>query len=559
MTARRRLWSVGALLALPAWGNAQTPASEHASNAGDAPSAAQAQALSQDLIRTLAGVRILGQPPAVPQVGVVPRVDGGSALLAPTGALGVVDLNAYRRQLRSVFPESQDRYPMDSIVDVQQRRATAWMSRLLSVPAAEQAHAIGGWERVPLAELAALAGNDSAARRIFDARIAELASDPAQQSYALYELVATLADPTQDSARLARNVAIAEQYLKPLHALPVSGYKTRNDSTSVLERQWRSEDTLIVAYGVLGDSAHVVAHAKRALSYVPALGVSERQFPLNTTYGQVVRAFAQTPEGRTQLAAFSTPLLAMAHRASTEIPATATENQRRYAANIEPQLQSEVREVAAWLALLNTPAPAIKANLWLNKTDSLYGPQPRTVSFADGQVHVIAFGDVQSNARMYPLNRVHEAFPHGVETIFITSTSGSVGPDILEPADEVAWMRQYYKGARHLSTPIAIWAGGKVQTGFVPEGHYPVFSPVEEPNTNPYHARWLGLLGETCVIIDKRGIIRFYQNMATRAQEVVLHNRIQMLLNESTSGPSPSPSGVPVPPATSSPHDNVTL
>jgi hypothetical protein len=501
----------------------------------------------------------LGQPPAVPQVGVVTRVDGGSAVLAPTGALGVVDLNVYYRQLRSVFPESQDRYPTDSIVDVQQRRASAWMTRLLSVPAAEQAHAIGGWERVPLAEVAALAGNDSAARRIFDARIAELASDPAQQSYAIYQLVATLADPTQDSARLARNVAIAEQYLKPLHALPASGYKTHNDSTSVLERQWRSEDTLIVAYGVLGDSARVVAHAKRALSYVPSLGLSERQGPLNMVYGQVVRAFAQTPEGRTQLAAFSTPFLAMTHRASTEIPATATENQRRYAASIEPQLQSEVREVAAWLALLNTPAPAIKANLWLNKADSLYGPQPRTLSFADGQVHVIAFGDVRSNFRMYPLNRVHEAFPTGVETIFITNTNGSAGPDILEPADEAAWMQRYYEGARHLSTPIAIWAGGKVQSGFVPEGHYPVFSPVEEPNTNLYHARWLGMLVETCIIIDKRGIIRFYQNMSTRAQEVMLHKRIQLLLNESASGPAPSHSGALVTPDTSPTHDNVTL
>jgi hypothetical protein len=458
-----------------------------------------------------------------------------------TAALGLVDLLQYEEELRSVFPVSQDHYPQDSITQIQQARAADWYSRLATTPSADQVYAVQGRAQIPFAKVAARAANDTAARRLFDRRIAELVGNPAQQSYALFEMIATLADPTQDSTRLVRNLTMAEQYLTRLHALPSGGYKTRNDSTSVLERQWRAEDTLVVAYSEAGDTAAVLAHTRRAMSYIPMFGVNERSFPLNSAYVHVIKALGQTVSGRAQIMAFSTIWLAMAHRAATELPATTTDKDRRRALGIEEGAKRYVNEVSSWLALLGTPAPSISAHAWFNTPDSVYSDTPKVHRMADGRVHVLIFGGFYSNDRLSVFDRMFRRFPD-VDMVFITNTSGSAGPDILEPRDEVTWLSRYLLGVRRFTMPIAVWAAHKVPAGYVPEGHYQVFRPEETPNERPYHENMLGM---HCVMIDKRGIIRFYQDVSTRKDERILQERMQLLLSEPASaGAAPTRAAV---------------
>lgn len=501
--------------------------------------------LSRELIQTLPDIRALGAPPPVPQVGLEVRVNGGTAMVPVTAALGLVDAQLLQWQLESVFPVSQMYYPLDSLAQVHQQRAAAWAHRLNAVPSTEQPHAVLGWQRVPLAELMARASNDTAARRLFDTRIAELRGNPVQQSYALFEVIATLADPTQDSARLARNVAVAESYLQTLQAVPRRGYATRHDSISVLERQWDAEDTLVVAYDALGDSARMLAHARRAITYATSFDLDQCGVRLSSSYLRVVRALMSTQVGRAQIAAFATSLLAVAQRMSTELPATATDEQRQRARQLESDERRLIEEIASWLGLLNTQAPAISAQAWFNTADSTYDPTPRTRSWADGRVHVLMFGYFFDDTKLSVLDRIQRHFPTGVEATFVTTTSGYAGPDLLGPSDEVHWLSRYLLGLRHLTMPIAVWAGKKARTGFVPEGHYVVMRPIPTPNETPFQAGMLGSLGKVgAILIDRQGIIRFFQDASTRRREAALYRRIQSMLDETapTSDPVASTS-----------------
>ena len=84
------------VMLVPAWASAQ----------GHAPTSAEAQALSQDLLKTLMGIRVLGLPQPVMEVVQVIKVDGGSTMVPVTATLGMSDLRSYEDQLESVFPTS---------------------------------------------------------------------------------------------------------------------------------------------------------------------------------------------------------------------------------------------------------------------------------------------------------------------------------------------------------------------------------------------------------------------------------------------------------------------
>jgi hypothetical protein len=443
----------------------------------------------------------------------------------------------------TLFPVGQTYYPNDSLIDVQRARAADWVHRFETLPTDQRSYAVNGWERVPFAEIAAMAANDSASQRLFDARIAELANAPRERSFALFEIVATLADPTQDSARLVRNLAVAETYVKALRAIPSGGYKLHHDSVAVLYNQWLAEDTLALAYGIVGDTTKLFLHARRLLPYGVILGVRERGTPLGRAYERVLHALDQTPAGRARIVAFEPEVLAAVRRAATEVPTEATAEERRDLQQMEPNFRRYMAELAALYALLGTPAPSISAHLWPNTSDSAYADAPRTVRFADGKVHVLFFGDYYNSNQLSILNRTQQRFPQGMQVMFIMNTHGSAGPDLTGPRDESDWITRYLLGIRHLEMPFSIWAGKKVPSGFVPEGQYAVLRPEPTPNEKPYHANMLGRF--TCVMIDKQGIIRFYQDFQTRKDETVLWKRIQLLLNESVSA-TPSKTSVPV-------------
>lgn len=512
--------------------------------ANQAPDSVAAQQFSQQLFQGLQTIRPLTAPPAVSDVVTAKRADGGSAMVPVTAASAIMDLRIYHGDVMTLFPVGQTYYPTDSLRDVQRVRAADWVHRFETLPKDQQLYAVNGWERIPLAEIAAQAANDSASRRLFDARIAELANAPRERSFALFDIVATLADPTQDSARLVRNLAIAETYLKALRAIPSGGYKLRHDSVAVLYNQWWAEDTLALAYGIVGDTAKLFVHARRLLPYGVILGVRERGLPLGRAYERVLHALDQTPAGRARIVAFEPEVLAAVRRAMTELPADVTADERRDIQSMEPSFRHYMAELAAWYALLGTPAPSLSAHLWPNTADSVYADVPRTVSLADGKVHVLFFGDFRYSDQLSIMNRAQQRFPSGVQVLYIINTHGSAGPDLTGPRAETDWLTRYLVGLRHMEMPFSIWAGKKVPSGFVPEGHYVVMRPEPTPNEKPYHANMFSNF--TCAMIDKHGMIRFYQDFKTRKDETVLWKRIQLLLNESTST-TPSKTSAPAP------------
>jgi len=213
---------VGAFVILPAIGGvAQGQAARSISSPDTVLSNDKRElAVWHTLIEALPTSRPLRMSRPVSEVILATKVDGGISMLPVTSMIGSVDQRSAAGVFESIFPESQPYYPLDSIKDVARTRAEAWVNRLNRLSGEERAYAIGTWKSVPLAQLAVRASNDSMARRIFETRIAALASAPAEKSYVLFTAVATLADPSQDSARLVRNVALAEEYLKRLHAVP---------------------------------------------------------------------------------------------------------------------------------------------------------------------------------------------------------------------------------------------------------------------------------------------------------------------------------------------------
>lgn len=483
-----------------------------------------AQDIAPSVIRMLPVANTLGSPPAVPEMGTFARVDGGSTMAPVTAALGVLDRNRYDIALHSIFSISQPVYPADSIYRLGQQRSDAWVTRLRSPQAAGAGTT--GWQAVSLARLAAYAGRDSLARRLFDQRLEELASNPAEYSYVSFQAIAALADPTQDSARLGQNVELAERYAAKLRTLPVTGYRTRNDSASVRTRQWLAEDTLLVAYGVLGNIPQVLAHAARAIKMLADLGGEERFTPVRRIGSHVEAALAPTAQGRATLVPFCARLLATIRVAATTGLAGASVDTRVQAETELSMLERQVAETNAWLAMLGEAAPPITAHSWLNTSDSLYRAVPLSRGFNDGRVHVLMFGgdryDVYGNDRLPILDRMQRMYPADVEVVLVTATTGAAGPDVVPPSDEVAWLARYYRGMRHLTIAIAIWAGTKVSTrdGTMPE---------PSPNGKQYYS---DKMEHTCVVIDGRGIIRAYQPLATRAHEVALRRIIDALLAE---------------------------
>ena len=124
--------------------------------------------LSVNLGAIFPAMRELGQPPAVGVTGQLTTVTGAGATMPVTPATALIDVRILRSQLSSIFPLSDAYYPTDSIRRVRVQRAAEWVARLKSA-----AVPVDDRQLVSLAQLAMMAEQDSVARRLFDARIAD--------------------------------------------------------------------------------------------------------------------------------------------------------------------------------------------------------------------------------------------------------------------------------------------------------------------------------------------------------------------------------------------------
>jgi len=455
--------------------------------------------------------RPVDRPPAVADVGVEVRTDGGRTTLPRLAVLASMDMELYAGQLETLFPKSVDYYPADSLRKLRIIRAGAWVTRLRALGAR-----VHGLELLDFAKLAVMAEQDSVAVRLIEARLAEIPPGPShtvERSGALAGAVLVLTDPSQDSLHIGRVMERAESYAARLFALPASGFATRTDSTDVLHRKLQAAQALMVANTRLPAADRITHYSDQTFSIIAQLSPREqREAVMSYPYAVVASALISRKNGRALIDSVEQRLLRLADGGTA----------------------GTIQDLFSWFAMLGQPAPPVSAHVWFNTPDSVYAPAPRVHPFNDGIVRVLVLGDQQSNG-VLTLDRLQRTLPRRVQVIFVTNIRGSIGQTLAKPEDEVAWLRNYYRVTRHLVVPIALWAGAKTPSSY----GWPVPIPSAVPSA--YHSQWM--LGK-CVLIDGKGIVREYLNAVTREDEATIARRVGVLLSESNptgSAQAPAP------------------
>lgn len=463
--------------------------------------------------------RVLGRPPAIDTVA---RLAGASAQAIDDrlAAIAVQDVRWYGLQLESLFPSNVSPYPDDSLRRIQRDRAAAWLSRLRALPAANQ-----GLHCLTVADVAIRSEQDTVARRVLDACLANPRLTANERSRVLASAIVLFSDPSQDTLRAAANLAIAERYAQQLDAIPSTGYTTQHDSANVWIRKVRLRLRLFNAAAALRRHDLVLAGLPPFLAVLRRLPAQVRWDIVRNEipYYLVATAVLRGPDGRAQLDRLNSQLLELVTPRDDEWASTVSSAQRQAQ---REQRQRFVREhVMDMFAFVGHEAPPILAHAWLNTPDSLFTDTARAHALSDGVVRVIAFSTSVSTELWRGLQRIQDRFAregHGaVQVLYVTETIGAIGPDLATPSEEVAWLRSLVD-TEHVSFPLAVWAGDKSVVN-----EYQWRQPAPSPNMNAYHAGMLPL--GCCVLVDGRGIVRAYQSMETRREEVRLIREIDAL------------------------------
>lgn len=494
---------------------------------------------SQLIEAQLPPIRPIGVLPAVPVVGQVNTLSGSTATIPISAETAVIDLRMYAYQLESIPSSTTSVAVSDSVSRLQVARASAWVDRLKAIGG----DAVTGRHRLAFADVAMRAGQDTLAKRLIDQRLAELKEghpvDPGERSIALERsltlavAVRLFADVEQAPDRLARNLFLATAYAAQLCAIPAGGYRTSSDSTDLLYRQFDALVTLLVADLALTEPSAQTAISdvvNRIFSLLGHFQIKERISLLREAfpYPTVAISLLRQPNGRARLDVLEKRIVELVSSpspsSSSTIPATTFATSR-------PGVVREFQERFAMVARLGRPGAPLRAHVWLNTSDSLYSSTPRIHLLDDGMIHVLAFGD-RTRGGLDVLQRVQAYFaqraPGQVQVIFLTATEGHTGPDIATPAEEIAWLKAYYVKKQQLRIPIGIWAGATIERGV--RGH----TLESSPTVLDYD---VAQLGNTCVVVDGRGIVRAFQDIDTRRQEIQMRDIVTALLRDSTGIP----------------------
>jgi len=479
------------------------------------------RAVSVDIAGTFPDIRAMGDVPPVTGTGAVMRQDGSVIVLAATPAYALADLTDYGLQLQSVLPISTTDYPADSIARAQKARASAWLAKLYVSPTDRSlrgmtGRGITGWQLVPLAKIAFEAGEDTLAYALFDRRLAETAHAAPEMSYVVWEAVNTLVTPQQDSSRLLSNLTRAERYASRMPSLSDpnrfgTGRVSARDGAVVLYRRLSVDDTLAAVYALHGNVACAMTHATNVLRLAVRVDANERRRIVANLYRKLAMAVAQRPERREQIAKINAWLLATGRQ-------------------ISPALEREWREVidefSAPIGWIGAIAPPIAAHAWLNTPDSSYQATARVHDLAGGSTRILLFSDIQDNTGLAVLTHVAHWFPDRVQCLLVTHTVGRTGPDLATPEQEIDEIRDYLIRRRHVAVPVAVWAGptARYNTDWSGAMIRPAPSPAD---TSSYRNR-LGAF----VVVDRRGAVRWSQDVDSRADEALFRSRLEDFLTQ---------------------------
>jgi len=460
----------------------------------------------------------------VAEAGVFPA-DGRTVPVTVLAAYAAEDLRMYQERLAALVPVAPQSNPADSITRAVAVRASSWWTRLASTPGA-----IAGRARLPAAIVAWYAARDSVVRVLIDARLTELHAAPVEQSLTLATAVALFTDPTLDDDRQARDFAAAESYTDQLRRLPRAGGETPLAGVDIAQRQLQAMTLLLHAAGRLP--------AAMLRIYLPRFFVATASLPWGQriTLAQafpaqaVAAAWSDDPNVVDRVADVERQLVQLASRHdrewTTDIPVT----ERRMTQLHEA---AQLRDLFAPIQRIGTSAPPVQAHAWLNTPDSNYTTTPRTHSLNDGILRVLAFGRPDDPA-LPILEWIHRHAPHETHVVFVTATQGYAGPDLLDPANDVAQLRTVYAERWRLSFPIAIWAGEK-QLAHVPVAVSPPSANARRMVVTPspvQQAYDFALHGTNCVLVDGHGIIRGYAKVRSWADGTALLARLATLQGE---------------------------
>jgi hypothetical protein len=417
--------------------------------------------------------RPLATPPDVATTGTF--VNGSTRTALPVTAwLARADLMMYGQQLRSLFPLNAVEEPTDSLADQYGARAEAWMVRLRRVyqtrPPDDQL--------VAMAWVAVQAGLDTTAQRLIDIRLRQLSASPMAQVSVLTAAVEAWTNQPIAQGRLLRSLPFAIGYATrfppaPAKSATVAG--ASDDWHMMTIRHVFSLIRIANAASTAGDTATVLAQLQR-------LSV-----------------------------------------AATSLPQ----------AQREALLSEAISNYTPLVASLGKPAPRILAHAWLNTADSLYHATPSGPSLDDGRVRVVILGNMDSELlsllssiqqKVEQLNESSGA--RNVDLIFMTHTTGHVGPDLSSVLDEIAWLHHYYRTIRNFRFPIAVWASEFRPVSY--GGHTPQPSPMLEQ----YPARGLQYM---CLIVDGHGIVRAYKRLRTRADAIGFVGTLSSMIRDRSS------------------------
>jgi len=473
--------------------------------------------------------RPLTQSVDVARVGVFVSRAGIASRAPVTATLAAEDLDAYDQQLEVRYPADA----ADSVAHLRLHRAQQWWAQLRVLHGA----AVTGHHRLPLAMVAFRAHDEMAARQIIDTRVAELSTQPVEQALTLVSAVVLWADATQDHNRLVQHLPVANVYLTRLLALSLNGIRLHLDSLAIQAQQWFAVRTVWRATTQLSDD-EVMRALDTLLAFTAHLPHDARVSVLSNDmpYWYIAAAVMKQPNGRAQFDSLNARLFQLATWRAHEWPLAQSAAERaRSNAEVRRTIQQRVQAFTQ----IGQLAPAIVAHAWLNTADSLYVAAPVTHTLADGIIRVVAVGDRDDHYGRLPLlEYVQRASPTGVQVVYVTETRGYGGTDLLTPAEEVQWLQSYYAVTRHVTFPIAVWAGAKQpQEAPLPVSTFPFQRYV--PEHSPMFARYAFLPSAgLCVIVDGHGRIRGYASLQRRADVTRLMQRLTTLRAEDPSVPT---------------------
>jgi len=488
---------------------------------------------------TFPPLRPLGVFPEVDTTGLLSWSSSVSTLrprpaIPATSAIALADLTQYAAQLETMFPPSGAMYPADSIRGWRAARARAWTRRLTRNGVLSPSSDASGI----LAQVALIGGDDTLARRLFDARLATLPTTAPERSLILATAVYGFTEMANGRGTTARRSEVAlssaAQYTDQLIALPLERLPTRSDRADAQQRRLDAARLLLDGALARGRVPDVLTQVDRwigLVQHIRNVGDNTRfsmlhDFPYARVIAVIARGQGGAPSGgRATIDALNARLVALvALQAGDSWPGDAWQGRPIPAATRETILANfaaATQEVLAPAEHLDHPAPEIVAHAWLNTSDSAYSSVPRSHTLADGVLRVVTLGAVEDTV-FSMLERVQQRFPRvgagAVEVVLVTATMGAVGPDLATPADEISWLRHWYHDVWQVTFPVAIWAGSKT------ENEFHEFQPAPSPNDTTYQ-----FLESVCAIVDGHGIVRSYHPLVTREDEAELVRQLRAL------------------------------